>query len=75
MTSLETSMSLKAAAEAALAEGDLMTAMDLFGDAAERAYEEGKKELADECAFKVRSVIAMMAKLDGIDLPKNLVDK
>ena len=75
MTTPETSMSLKAAAEAALADGDLMTAMDLFGDAAERAYDEGEKELADECAFKVRSVIAMMADLDGIDLPKNLRDK
>ena len=75
MSSLETALHLKHAAETALAEGNHMQAMDLFGEAAELLYDEGYKELSDECAFKLRDVIALMAAEDDVELPINLLTK
>lgn len=69
MRELNTSLSLKHAAERAFEHGDYMLAMDLLGDACELADTEGRKELAVECALKIRDVIMKMAEIDGIKFP------
>lgn len=63
---------LKKSAEEALAAGDHMTAMDLYGDAAELAWEKGLTAFADECALRVNEVIAQIAEIEQIQLPETI---
>jgi hypothetical protein len=69
MPSEITPQDLKLAAEAARDAGDHMTAMDLFGEAAELAWEQGLTELADLCAQMVNQVVAQIAEIENMQLP------
>ena len=59
---------LVTAAQAALDLGDLMTAMDLFGEAAELAWDQGLTELADSYAQRVNQVVAEIAKIENMQI-------
>ena len=65
---------LRQAAERALEAGDHMTAMDLFGEAAEQAWDQGMTALASVCALRVNDVVAQIAEIERIQLP-TYIDK
>ncbi len=65
---------LRQAAERAFETGDHMTAMDLFGEAAEQAWDQGMTALASVCALRVNDVVAQIAGIERIQLP-TYIDK
>lgn len=65
---------LRQAAERTFEAGDHMTAMDLFGEAAEQAWDQGMTALASVCAHRVNDVVAQIAKIERIQLP-TYIDK
>jgi len=75
MTSQVSPEDLKRAADTALEAGDHMTAMNLFGEAAERAWEAGSIEFARQCAHRVNDVIAQIAEIEQENLPEYIAKR